>query len=207
MELIEVKVGFSNDRSAEYMIINNLYEKTKKEYTLFYPFYYKKNRDDTNISHENKLDEAHFMICFARRPKTDAIYSLNSEITFRSSLFEHIKYFAQKGIDTIIGAPIGTSIESIGLGSTCCWFQLFPEQETEYLSCEFRRGKPYVEDDHLIKVLTEQNLKILMHDAPMHNWNEILGIIQDWNINYKMLHSGMFFNNMAGQKPIFLVYK
>ena len=46
MELIEVNVGFSNERSAEYMILNNLYEKIKNEYRLFYPFYYKKNRDD-----------------------------------------------------------------------------------------------------------------------------------------------------------------
>lgn len=42
--------GFSNEKSAEYVVINDLYCKIKDKCSLFYPIIYQSKRDDTLIS-------------------------------------------------------------------------------------------------------------------------------------------------------------
>lgn len=102
--------GFSTERTAEYIILHDLYMRMHNRDPFFYPFFYQRKRDDTYLSNANEIDELHLITCFARRPKTDTPNSPCATITFRPALFEHVEYFSKQGIPTIVGAPLGTSI-------------------------------------------------------------------------------------------------
>ena len=87
--------GFSNEKSAEYVVINDLYYKVKDKCSLFYPIIYQNKRDDTMISSQNNIDNLGLFICFARRPKVNNIYDdiypkaiiqLNNNITKKENI-------------------------------------------------------------------------------------------------------------------------
>jgi hypothetical protein len=205
--VIELITGFSTERTAEYIILHDLYEKIKDQYTLFYPFFYQKNRDDTHLSTQNQIEELHLLTCFARRPKTNVPDSPYSEITFRSSLFKNTNYFSSLGIPTIVGAPIGTSIDKIGFGSRCCWFQLYPTQDDSYTACEFMNGELYPPKNDFISILSNNDLRKLLSHSPKYSWYEILSIVHEWNLMFKEMYPMVLFNTLPGQKPVFIVYK
>ena len=199
--------GFSTERTAEYTILHDLYERVSDQYSLFYPFYYQKNRDDTHLSEKNQIEELHLLICFARRPKTKTPNSPYSMITFRPNLFNHTNYFSTLDIPTIVGAPIGTSVDKIGFGSRCYWFQLYKTQDNSYTICEFMNGKLYTLKSNFVCLLSDNKLRELLHQTPKHSWLEILSIVRKWNSVFKMTYPTGFFNIFPGQKPIFVVYK
>ena len=62
---IFMSTGFSNIRTSEYTIINDLYNKIHNKCSFFYPFYFYKKRDDTNISMLNEISEFahHSLLC------------------------------------------------------------------------------------------------------------------------------------------------
>lgn len=91
-------VGFSNEKSAEYVIINDLYCKIKDKCSLFYPIIYQSKRDDTLVSLQNNIDNLGLLICFARRSKVNNMYDDIVEITFRETLFKHIIFMIKKWI-------------------------------------------------------------------------------------------------------------
>lgn len=199
--------GFSTERTAEYIILHDLYMKTNNRYPFFYPFFYQRNRDDTYLSSANEIDELHLITCFARRPKTDIPNSPRAVITFRPALFEHTEYFSKIGIPTIVGAPLGTSIKQMSFGSKCCWFQLYPSQDNSYTTCEFIDGQPLLPFDNSISILSNEDIQSLFDQAPQMSWREVLSVVQEWNATYKMTHPTALFNSMPGQKPVFIVYK
>lgn len=199
--------GFSTERTAEYTILHDLYERIKNQYSFFYPFYYQKNRDDTHLSERNQIEELNLLICFARRPKTKNPNSSYSVITFRPTLFDHTNYFSALGVPTIIGAPIGTSIDKIGFGSKCYWFQLYPMKDNSYTHYEFMNGEPIKPESRFIRLLNENSLGELFHQTPKNNWLGILSIVREWYKKFKMMYPTSIFNAFPGQKPIFIVYK
>ncbi len=199
--------GFSTERTAEYIVLHDLYERIKSHSSFFYPFFYQRNRDDTKLSLENKLEGLHLIICFARRTKTYSSDAAYSAITFRSSLFEQTNYFSALGVATIVGAPTGTSIAQIGFGCTCRWFQLYPSHDENYITWEFVDGIPYAPPGNHISILSDSGLLELLDQAPKFSWIEVLSIIREWNHMYKMTHPTALFNSIPGQKPVFIVYK
>lgn len=124
--------GFSNEKSAEYVVLNNLYNKVSDKCSFFYPFIFQSKRDDTLLSLQNETDNLHLIICFARRPKTDYIDDDKVIITFRETLFRRANYFKRRGISSIIGAPIGTCIDEIGFGAHCQWFYPEPNYNNDF---------------------------------------------------------------------------
>lgn len=42
--------GFSTERAVEYMVLHDLYARIKEKYSLFYPFFYQRNRNDMQLS-------------------------------------------------------------------------------------------------------------------------------------------------------------
>lgn len=199
--------GFSTERAAEYMVLHNLYTIIKEKYPLFYPFYYQKNRDDTQLSFENIIDELHLITLLARRSKTFSPNSTYSAITFRPSLFEHTNYFSTFGITTIVGAPTGTSVDKICFGSKCCWFQLFPSYDENYFTYELIEGKPHTVPPPNISVLDYNSLLEILCQSPKFSWREVLSIVRGWNDMYKKTHLRTLFNYFPRQKPVFIVYK
>lgn len=137
--------GFSNARTSEYMILNNLYETIKSKCSLFYPFYFYKNRDDTRISLLNDIHNLHLIACFARRPKTDYPLSKYTNISFRRSMFEQVNFFRKYEIPVLAAAPLGTGIEEIGFGAKCQWFKLSSGIDFDYIEYEFDN---YIIDTH-----------------------------------------------------------
>lgn len=199
--------GFSSERTAEYIILHDLYEKIREQSSIFYPFFYQKYRDNTKISMKNKIEGMHFIVCFARRPKTDIPHSNYCAITFRSLIFEHVSYFSKLGISSIVGAPIGTSIEDIGFGSKCHWFQLHPRKEENYVTYEFIDGNFCSNQTDDIVCLDDRSLRNILKKAHKYNWHEILAIVDEWNFYFKTTRRTGIFNTIPGQKPVFIAYK
>lgn len=199
--------GFYTERTAEYIILHDLYARICDQYHFFYPFFYQKNRDDTCLSYANEIDGLHLAVCFARRPKAIAPDDPIATITFRPLLFEHTEYFAKIGIPSIIGAPLGTSIEKTCFGSKCCWFQLHPLQDNNYTTCEIVDDTLCLPRDNSLSILSKEDLLSLLSKAPQMCWREVLTIVQNWNTMYKMTHQPTLFYTIPGQKPVFIVYK
>lgn len=200
--------GFSNERTAEYMILNDLYGMIGKYCTFFYPFYFHRKRDDTLISMEHDIKDLHLLICFARRPKTPMIDSGISIITFRESVFEHTNYFGKKSIPAIAGAPIGTSVEEIGFGSKCKWFNVKPNSGLDYVEYCFLDGEiDKGSTNKAVIPLEPRNLINIMKSAPEFTWIEIIEILRGWYNDYEQSRNLGLFYTIPGQKPIFIVYK
>lgn len=204
--------GFSNERTSEYMILNNLYNKIKLYCQLFYPFFYHKRRDDTNISLMNDPGELQFVACFARRPKTDSVLSSETTISFRHSIFEQTEFFEKLDIPVIAGSPLGTGIERIGFGAECQWFQIRAGIKDYYL--EYRFCQNIVDPDCLvngINLLDDTQIHKLLLSAPQYRWSKIIELIQNWNeiyaTYYYTYHNRNLFNSISGHKPVFIVYK
>lgn len=200
--------GFSNERTSEYMILNDLYRKISGECGFFYPFYFQRNRDDTNLSMKNNIDDLQLIVCFSRRPKTNYPKSNLTVVTFRDSLFKHTDYFADRGVPTIVGSPIGTNIENIGFGSKCQWFQLqagISESYVEYFFYDYCIDTETVIKD--IPLLDDISLINLLRSAPTLNWREIIHLQQEW-YEYNMMNRSLaLYYTIPGQKPIFIAYK
>jgi hypothetical protein len=203
--------GFSNERTSEYMILNDLYNKVQSKCRVFYPFYYQKKRDDTQLSLLNDPGELQVVACFARRPKTDSVLSRRTIITFRHSMFEQVNYLKKYGIPVIAASPIGTGIENIGFGSKCKWFQIDADIIANCI--EYRFFDDFIEPDCVmegIRLLDDMKINELLHSAPKKSWSEIIELIKVWNEaytnHYFSFHSRNLFNTYSGYKPVFIVY-
>lgn len=206
-EVVNLATGFSTERTAEYIILHDLYEKIKDRSSFFYPFFYQKNRDDTILSAKNEIEGLHLIICFARRPKTDIPNSSYSVVTFRQSIFEHVNYFADLGIPSIVGAPIGTSVENIGFGSKCTWFQLHSRKEEDYVTYEFFDSELSSKPIDEISILNDCSLKDLLKSTTQYRWGEILSIVREWYSYFKANRPSGLFYTIPGQKPVFIAYR
>ena len=200
--------GFSNERTSEYMILNDLYGKISGECVFFYPFYFHRNRDDTKLSMQNDIADLQLTICFSRRPKTDHPKSNLITVTFRDSLFKHADYFADRGFPTIAGSPIGSSIENIGFGSKCQWFQLqagINESYVEYNFYDYSIDLETVIKD--ISLLDDISLVNLLRSAPTLSWLEIVHLQREW-YEFNMMNRALaLYYTIPGQRPIFIAYK
>ncbi len=178
--------GFSNERTSEYMILYDLYNKIKKEFSFFYPFYYHSKRDDTYLSKLNDINDLHLVACFARRPKTNIPFSNRVFISFRRSMFEQANFLRKSDIPVIVGTPLGTAIDNIGFGSACQWFSINAEIDDGYIVYDFINNKidskciidgiDLIKDDDIGKVLLS---------AKTYEWTEIIDVVQSWNNVYK----------------------
>ncbi len=204
--------GFSNARSSEYMVLYDLYNRIKQECKFFYPFYYHRRRDDTNLSRLNKLENLKVVACFARRPKTDFVLSSNLIITFRNSIFDQVNLFNKFDIPVLAASPMGTGIEEIGFGSKCQWFKINPGIEKDYVEYEFREGQ--IKKDKLIdgiRMFENDDIHTLLKSVPNQSWIGILEKIEQWDITYSnyyfTYHKKNLFNSVSGLKPIFIALK
>ncbi|MHB8065525.1 MAG: hypothetical protein ACYDG2_23405 [Ruminiclostridium sp.] len=204
--------GFSNVRSSEYMILNDLYCKIKSNCNIFYPFIYQKRRDDTILSLMNNVDNLQVVACFARRPKTDSVLSPKTIITFRHSMFEQAYFLKKYNIPVLAASPIGTGIKYIGFGSKCQWFQIDTGIMSYYEEYKLYNGQIISNDlaDGINLVEKNEIDKILL-SVPKQSWTEIIEKIQDWDVAYSnyyfTYHSRNLFNSVSGLKPIFIMYQ
>ncbi|MBC2005484.1 hypothetical protein HCA78_17050 [Listeria booriae] len=198
--------GFSNEKSAEFVVLNDLYRKIKNEYSVFYPFSFQKNRDDTMISFNNNVQDLHFIALFSRRPKTNNIGSSQSVVSFRSTHLLQASFFKEHGIPVIAAAPIGTSIETISFGAKCQWFKVTTNVFEEMSNLYFLGGTCITESDN-IECINEDELLLFLRNTKLYSWTEVVGKIRNWYDDYLPQHSNNFFNVFRGQKPIFIVYK
>ena len=198
--------GFANERSAEYMVLNDLYTKVQDHCSFYYPFYFHKNRDDTQLSNNHKIYNLQLIVCFARRPKTDEVNSNCSAITFRESIFEHTNYFKAKGISSIIGAPLGTSIDQIGFGAYCQWFKINKYTERnflEYIFWDSKVSNRTLTDDVIL--IDKDDIISLMQSAPTFSWLEIMELLRTWYCE-NVRSTGLYYG-IPGQKPVFITYR
>lgn len=191
-------IGFSNERTSEYMILNDLYNKISNRCSFFYPFFFHKKRDDTSISFLNRVINLHLIACFARRPKTDYPLSDYSVISFRSSLFEQVNFLKKYEIPVIAGTPMGTGIEKIGFGSKCQWFELNAGVDEYYVEYKFIN---FIIDPKSvisgINLLDDRDLNNLLLSTPIYNWAEMLQLLQNWYddyYNYRSHSLNMFYS-------------
>ncbi len=203
--------GFSSVRSSEYVVLNDLYNRIRPSFKLFYPFFYQRNRDDTILSLSNKVDNLQLVACFARRPKTDAVLSPRTIITFRRSIFEQVDYFAKYNIPVLASSPIGTGLESIGFGSECKWFNINTGIKTDYEEFYFLKGQVNNKSVKGINILENDELNNILLSAPKHNWVDIIDKIQNWNTEYTNFYFSYHLRNLfhyaSGLKPVFIVYQ
>ena len=192
--------GFSSERTSEYMILNDLYNKVKSSCRLFYPFYYHKRRDDTHISLMNDLSDLHVVACFARRPKTDSVLSSKTTISFRQSIFDQTNILKEFYIPVIAGTPLGTGIESIGFGSKCQWFQIHAGITDDYVEYRFHDGviEPGCQVKYISLLDVTQIHQILL-STENYNWH------QAYSRHYYMFNNRNLFNSISGLKPVFIV--
>jgi hypothetical protein len=200
--------GFSNEKSAEYVVLYDLYNKVKDRCSFFYPFIYQSKRDNTLLSLHNEIDDLQFIICFARRSKTYFVGDNIVEITFRETLFSRSDYFKTKKIESIIGAPIGTRIEEIGFGAHCQWF--YPEQNFTdgYSHCLIHKNRSnFIEHIPGIKLLTDDIINQIFDNAPVLKWKDVIELLQEWYLIEKCSVYSRFFMSVQGQRPIFIAYR
>ena len=202
--------GFSNEKSAEYVIINDLYDKIKNECSFFYPFLYQSKRDDTMLSLQNNIDSLGLIVCFARRSKVCSIYDDVVEITFRETLFKHSNYFYNKGVNSIIGAPIGSRIEEIGFGSKCKWF--YPEKnvDCDYSFCQINKNNlELLKNSRNVNELEVNEIINIMKCTKNWKWSELVKLLKDWHTEekYNSFNFSRFGFWIRGQRPIFVVYR
>lgn len=203
---------FSNARSSEYMILFDLFSKMEGKLKLFYPCYFNKNRDDTQLSLMSNVDDLRVIACFARRSKTDHINSKKTVISFRNSIFEQIEILKELQIPVIAGTPLGTWIEKIGFGSECQWFEIHSGVAEHYIEYEFN---DYIIDENClvagIDLLNDNLINKLFLSAPKRTWKEIIELIRKWYELFKNYyyrdHYENLFNSYSGLKPIFIIYK
>lgn len=204
--------GFSNTRSSEYMILNDLYSNVKSKYKIFYPLFFQKRRDNTNLSLLNNVPNLQVIACFARRPKTDSVLSNKTIITFRRSIFEHADFLNKLDIPVLAASPIGTTVDSIGFGSKCKWFRIDAGIDSEYEEYRFYDGE-ILHDCHTngINLIQYDQLDKILLSAPEQNWIEIIRKIEGWDREYSnyyfLNHGRSIFNYVSGLKPVFIVYQ
>lgn len=199
--------GFSNEKSAEYVIINDLYYKVKENCSLFYPIVYQSKRDDTMISLQSNIGNLGLLICFARRPKVKKLYDNIIEITFRETLFKHSNYFYNEGVESIIGVPIGSGIEEVGFGAKCKWFYPNENSDCIFTHCLVDKSNlNCIEKSDKVSELKEEEIIDKMQRSKKYSWSEILELLKNW---YKEERQGAYTRFgfwVRGQRPIFVVY-
>lgn len=200
--------GFSNEKSAEYVVINDLYYKVKNYCSLFYPIIYQSKRDDTLISLQNNIDNLGLLICFARRPKVTNIYDDIIEITFRETLFKQADYFYNEGVKSVIGVPIGSRIEEVGFGAKCKWF--YPKENSDCIFSHCLVDKSSlncIKKSDNVSELKEDEIVNIMQRIKKRSWKEILELLKNWYWKERQEAFTSFGFWVRGQRPIFVVYK
>lgn len=173
--------GFSNEKSAEYVVIYDLYCKIKDKCSLFYPIIYQSKRDDTLISLQNDIDDLRLIICFARRPKVNNIRDEIIEITFRETLFKHADYFYNEGVDSIIGIPVGSKIEEVGFGAKCKWFYPKKHSGCSFSYCLVNKSSlNCIKESDNVNELEEDEIFDIMQKTKKWSWHEILELLKNW---------------------------
>lgn len=199
--------GFSNEKSAEYVILNNLYSKFNNRFSFFYPICFHKRRDDTSISYNDEAKDLRIIACFSRRAKTDYIYSKKGIVTWRENHFRQSKFLNKIGISTISSVPIGSSIEEIGYGSFCEWFEIVGNNDFSTESWHFLDKKTHERKTKRIKNINETELLELLSKGGIYTWSELLDLIREWHLEFIQAENTSFFHYFSGQKPIFIIYR
>jgi hypothetical protein len=194
------------------MILNDLYQNQSMRYKWFYPFYFQRRRDDTNLSRMNYINDIHIIACFARRPKTDSVSSNKTIITFRNSIFEQTYFLNKFDIPVIAGTPLGTRIDTIGFGSKCQWFNVKPYNNNESIEYAFVNEKLQSScQNNSIILLDKNQIYNILTSAPKHSWIDTLELLNKWNStftnHYFMHHTRNLFYSTGGIKPIFIAYQ
>lgn len=199
--------GFSNEKSAEYVVLFDLYSKLKNKCTFFYPFLYQSKRDDTLLSLQNQVNDLRLVVCFVRRPKANYEDDDEIEITFRETLFDKSNFFYKEGVSSIIGVPIGSRIEEIGFGAKCQWF--YPEKNAiSHSTCIINKNSmEFLKLDKTVNALSEHEIIDLIKCATIWKWNEIILLLQTWYAKEKYNSFNRFGFWVRGQRPIFIAYK
>ena len=200
--------GFSNEKSAEYIILNDLYRKFEKYFSFFYPIYFHKNRDNTALSKTDNTQGLRLICLFSRRPKTDYIGSRKVYINFRDNMFFQSKFLYKYGISTIIASPIASSISELGFGAACQWFRSFSHIEVEDNIDEdiFKKEIDYT-GNFVFKPVKDETLLRILTESQTYTWNEIIEKIEQWHSAYINYVGRNIVNSYSGQKPVFIVYK
>lgn len=199
--------GFSNVRSMEYVLINDLYD--KNEFDFFYPFYFWKNRDDTILSLSNNLDEIGLIALFSRRPKTDYVNSDYIEVSFRETLFRQSNLLQQYEIPVIIGLPIGTSILEMGFGAKVQWFIHNSNNNDDEVTYVFKKNDVNKKKANTLNFVNLSDVYDVMSKSRKYTWREVVETIQKWYLAYRNIYNqnrSSFFNTGV-QRPVFIVYK
>lgn len=199
--------GFSNERSAEYVILNDLYQKLNANFSFFYPVWFHKRRDDTSISYSNKTRNLRLVACFSRRIKTDYIHSEKSLATWRESHFRQCHFFKENDTSTITAVPIGSSIEEIGFGAYCQWFEISSNGDFSEENVHFLYQKIFESETERIRGVNEIELFELLANGKVYSWNEILDLLRKWYQEFIQSTRTNLFHFYSGQKPIFIVYR
>ncbi|MBS4746141.1 hypothetical protein V2J31_17155 [Bacillus safensis] len=200
--------GFSNERSAEYIILNDLYRKFEKNFTYFYPIHFHKNRDDTMLSKSDNAKGFKLICLFSRRPKTNFIGSKIVDINFRQSIFSQSELLFKHGISTIVASPIATQIEELGFGAFCQWFEVFSDVriDNDSVSNVLNKEINYI-GEFIPKAIDDKNLLKILKKSDIYTWKEIIEIIEEWYYEYTSYAGLNMFHTYSGQKPLFLIYK
>lgn len=209
--------GFANEKTAEHIVLHDLYEKYRNYYDYFYPFYFRKGRDDTKIALENNRGCYKLVAVFARRPKTTTIDPGRIIVTLRKSLFEGALFFEERGIPVFASSPIGSSIDDIGFGSQCRWFKICPNRAFNGLSLEREVGEKvdyeFFNDELVSEVdsralpLDEASSLKILTDATEYNWEEIICLMHDWYDRMRYFGRWGAYGVPAEQRPAFLAYR
>lgn len=200
--------GFSNERSSEYTILNDLYRKYEKHFSYFYPFHFHKNRDDTALSRSDNTQNLHLICLFSRRPKTNSIGSQQVYINFRSNTFFQSEFLYKYGISTISASPIASEIGELGFGATCQWFGSFSDIElNDGEKCNTFEKEITHTGDFILKTIDDEKLLKILESTKVFTWKEVLKIIKEWYHEYLDYAGRNMFNTYSGQKPVFIVYK
>lgn len=200
--------GFSSEKSAEYIILNDLYRKFEKHFAFFYPIYFHKNRDNTALSKKDNTQGLRLICLFSRRPKTNCIGSRKIYINFRDHMFFQSEFLYEHGISTIIASPIASSIIELGFGATCQWFIGFSHVEAEdNTDDDVFEKEVECTGNFIFKPANDETLIKILMESQTYTWKEILEKIERWHSAYINYVGRNIVNSYSGQKPIIIVYK
>ena len=179
-------ISFFSEHTAEYVLVPNLINILKGRFSKVIPFYFWSTREGNTLSRISGFN-SYFRLAavFPRRPKVQSESDGQIRFKINSIIFETASKLDELRIPIFLGVPIVSSIFDLGNNTSCLWFNIRSNANSECddieIDVNISSSLPISDYDRtLIKgPLEKEDLYNVIHaSSDIYEWNNAIDAIK-----------------------------
>lgn len=203
-----MSTGYANSRTIDNLISFDLYKDVAELVDYYYPMFYQKGRDNTQLSKKFDFDGLGIIAVFSRRPKTIDSNSNYVCFSIQRNSFEQELILRELNIPVLYATPLETNISKVCYGCEIKWFKTIEEIDGN-IEIDFYQKEQINYKNKIVNLDKITIVEMLSNIENKLTWQELINKLEEYDHLKKkrIFHDRHSFFMPNIQKPIFIVYR